>query len=201
MRTLDLERNASAARRARLFVAAACSEWDLDAIRGDAVVVVSELVANAVLHAGTGCRVALRYRAHGLTVAVYDTNPGRVLPLRPVTENQRGHGLFIVAAMSLHWGVTRGVEEKCVWAFLPVTAAATYPAEVRKAAHDAARAALTHGADSPTTALAVRRLVQRLADERGPEFLRDMADELVAELAEASAATATEDGHRWPQPR
>jgi hypothetical protein len=40
MRTLDLERDASAARRARLLVAAACSEWDLDAIRGDAVLVV-----------------------------------------------------------------------------------------------------------------------------------------------------------------
>jgi hypothetical protein len=44
--------------------------------------------------------------------------------------------------------------------------------------------ALTHGVDSPTAATAVQRLVQRLADERGPEFLRDVADELVDELAE-----------------
>jgi hypothetical protein len=60
MRTLDLDRDVSAVRRARLFVAATCSDWDLYTIRDDAMIVVSELVANAVLHAGTGCRVALR---------------------------------------------------------------------------------------------------------------------------------------------
>jgi hypothetical protein len=157
--------------------------------------VVSELVTNAVRHARTGCRVALRYRAHGLTVAVFDRNPGQVLPLRSVAENHRGHGLFLVAAVSLHWGVTLGAEEKCVWAFLPATAAATYPAEVRKAAHDAARAALTHGVDSSTSATAVRRLVARLGNDRGSGFLRDMADVLVAELAEASTAMATDEEH------
>jgi anti-sigma regulatory factor (Ser/Thr protein kinase) len=41
------------------------------------MVVVSELVANAVVHAGTGCRVVLRYSARGLAIAVYDLNrPG-----------------------------------------------------------------------------------------------------------------------------
>jgi hypothetical protein len=63
VRTLDLERDLSAPRRARLFAAAACAEWGLDTIRDDAVVVVSELVENAVRHAapaagwrcGIGC--------------------------------------------------------------------------------------------------------------------------------------------------
>ena len=83
------------------------------------------------------------------------------------------------------------MKEKCVWAFLPATAAAIYPAEVRKAAHDAVRTALTHGVSSPKAAMAVGRLVERLADDRGPEFMRDVADVLVAELAEAGSAMAT----------
>jgi anti-sigma regulatory factor (Ser/Thr protein kinase) len=103
-------------------VTAACSDWNLNTIRDDAVIVVSELVSNAVRHAGTGCGVALQYRGHGLTIAAYDRNPDWVLPPRPVAENGRGHGLFIVAALSLHWGLTGGGQEKCVWAFLPATA-------------------------------------------------------------------------------
>ena len=74
-RHLDLEGELSSARRARLFVEAACTDWQLEVIRDDAMVVVSELVANAVVHAGTGCQVVLRYGARGLAIAVYDHAP------------------------------------------------------------------------------------------------------------------------------
>ena len=191
----DLECELSSARRARLFVDAACIDWQLEVIRDDAMVVVSELVANAVVHAGTGCRVVLRYGARGLTIAVYDHAPDLALPLRPVTESQRGHGLFMVAALSLHWGLSRGRNEKCVWAFLPATAAAAYSHTVRTAAHDAVRAHLAHGANSPDAANAVGHLVARQGEHHGPQFVQDMADELVVELAEATAAMATEDEH------
>ena len=70
-----------------------------------------------------------------------------------------------------------------------------------KAAHDAARVALAHGVTSPPAAMAVRRLVQRLGDERGPEFLRDVADELVAELAEATSAITPDDPSSEIPPR
>jgi hypothetical protein len=164
------------------------------------MVVVSELVANAVVHAGTGCQVVLRYRAGGLTIAVYDYAPDRALPLRPVTESRRGHGLFMVAALSLHWGLSRGRGEKCVWAFLPPTAAAAYSHTVRTAAHDAVRVHLAHGANSPDAATAVEHLVAGLGEHHGPQFVQDVADELVVELAEATAAMATEDEHEheWP---
>jgi hypothetical protein len=39
LRTVDLEHAASSARRARLFVSAACDDWQLDMIRDDAMVV------------------------------------------------------------------------------------------------------------------------------------------------------------------
>jgi anti-sigma regulatory factor (Ser/Thr protein kinase) len=198
-RHLDLERELSSARRARLFVEGACTDWQLEVIRDDAMVVVSELVANAVVHAGTGCRVVLRYGARGLTIAVYDHAPDLALPLRPVTESQRGHGLFMVAALSLHWGLSRGRGEKCVWAFLPATVVAAYSHTVRTAAHDAVRVHLAHGA-TPDAATAVEHLVTRQGEHHGPQFVQDVADELVVELAEATAAMATEDEHEheWP---
>jgi hypothetical protein len=40
--------------------------------------------------------------------------------------------------------------------------------------------------------------VARLGEHHGPQFVQDMADELVVELAEATAAMATEDEHRGP---
>jgi anti-sigma regulatory factor (Ser/Thr protein kinase) len=194
----DLDCELSSARRARLFVEGACTDWQLEVIRDDAMVVVSELVANAVVHAGTGCRVVLRYGARGLTIAVYDHAPDLALPLRPVTESQRGHGLFMVAALSLHWGLSRGRGEKCVWAFLPATAAAAYSHTVRAAAHDAVRTVLAHGPKSPDAANAVGHLVARLKEHHGPQFVQEVADELVVELTEATAAIATEHEHEWP---
>ena len=197
-RHLDLECVLSSARRARLFVEGACTDWQLEVIRDDAMVVVSELVANAVVHAGTGCRVVLRYGARGLTIAVYDHAPDRALPPRLVTESQRGHGLFMVAALSLHWGLSRGRGEKCVWAFLPATAAAAYSHTLRTAAHDAVRVLLAHAANSPDAANAVEHLVARQGEHHGPQFVQDMADELVVELAEATAVMATENEHGGP---
>ena len=64
-RHLDLEQPRLSTRRARTFVRAACADWQLDDIRDDALVVVTELVGNAVLHAGPACRLALRYARSG----------------------------------------------------------------------------------------------------------------------------------------
>jgi glycogen synthase len=87
----------------------------------------------------------------------------------------------------------QGRRTKCVSAFLPATASATYSRSVRMAAHEAARVVLAHGVNSPDTT-AVRQLVARLAEQHGLDFVRDVADELVTELAAASFAIMPEDG-------
>jgi hypothetical protein len=106
----------------------------------------------------------------------------------------------MVASLSLHWGVRGGRVEKCVWAFLPNTASVTYALSVRKAAHDAVRVVLTHGADSPD-ATDLRQLVARLAEQHGLVFVRRVADELVAELAEATSAITPDDPSSEIPPR
>ena len=52
-RHTDLERMQSSLGRARHFVRAACTDWQLETLRDDAVIVANELLENAVLHAGT----------------------------------------------------------------------------------------------------------------------------------------------------
>jgi len=104
----------------------------------------------------------------------------------------------LVAALSLHWGLSRGRAKKCVWAFLPATVAAVYSHTVRTAARDAVRALLADGANSPDAATAVERLVTRQGEHHGPQFVQYVADELMVELAEATAAMATEDEHEGP---
>jgi anti-sigma regulatory factor (Ser/Thr protein kinase) len=115
-RHLDLEQQLSSARRARLFVASACQDWQLDSIRDDALLVASELVENAVLHAGTTCRLSLRLDERGLRVAVRDYRLGQLNLLRP----KPGHGLFLVSSVTREWHISPTDDGKSVLALLPV---------------------------------------------------------------------------------
>jgi hypothetical protein len=198
VRNIDLEREPSPQGRARMFVDATCTDSQLDMIRNDAVTVAAELVANVEQHAGTGCRLAVRHRTHGLTIAVCDGRPDRLPTLRPFAEGQGLPGLFTVSALSLHWGVNRGRDTKCVWAFLPTTAPASYSRTVRKAARDAVQAVLMHGVPSPDAAKAVRQLVARLTEQHGTQFVRGLADALMVELVDATFAIAKMNGDDEP---
>jgi len=189
-RHLDLDRDSFSLRRARMFVRFACADWQLDPIRADAVAVASELVTNALQHAGPACRLALRYRADALTIAVYDHNLTPVFPLRSVAEDHRGGGPSLLARRGTNWGVRNGPQERCVWVVLPTSASADYVHTVRAAAQDAARAVLARGADSLDAAGAVEELLASLAAQHGRGFIQEVVDELAAELAEATAATA-----------
>jgi len=202
-RYTDLDRARSPLPGARLFVEAACTDWQCDAVREDAVLVASELVSNAVLHAGTGCRLTLRYTALGMTVAVRDDRPDLMPPLQPIDldpdlDRRRGHGLQAVAAASRHWGITPAQRSKTTWAYLPLTDSAGYSRAIRTAAHDAVRAALTHGADSPDTSTAVDRLTTHLIRQYGTDAGWDLVAELARDLDEARSIIAGFSGETLP---
>jgi serine phosphatase RsbU (regulator of sigma subunit)/anti-sigma regulatory factor (Ser/Thr protein kinase) len=88
---------------------------------GDAVLLVSELVANALQHAGTGFEVGCRLTGRGsatLEVTVTDRHPARSLPDPPPIEDsssERGRGLILAAALASAWGVTYTATAKTVW--------------------------------------------------------------------------------------
>ena len=76
---------------------------------------VSELVANAVIHARS--RVTVRVNVDGrVRLEVSDTDPREIVVPRTVEpEHQGGRGLRLVADLSRSWGVQRGARGKTVW--------------------------------------------------------------------------------------
>ncbi|MFJ9832464.1 SpoIIE family protein phosphatase [Streptomyces sp. NPDC101169] len=90
----------------------------------DAMAVVSELVTNAVVHAGTDVDVDWRLEATGaFVVEVGDRHPSRA-PRGPGTgdapyeTSEYGRGLRLVATLAESWGVTYRRGAKTVWARL-----------------------------------------------------------------------------------
>ena len=192
-RHLDLEQPRSATRRARTFVQAACADWQLDDLRDDATIVACELVGNAVLHAGPGYRLTLRYDPFGLTIAVRDRRTNRLPQALPDGPGPPPHlsGLFLVAALSREWGVIPGQDEKTVWALLPVGDSTSYARAVRTAVRDAVRAVLADRGNTAAAAAAVRQITARLTEQHGAAAVRDLADALAGELAEAKSAVVS----------
>ena len=192
-RHLDLEQPRSATRRARTFVQAACADWQLDEIRDDfrddATIVACELVDNAVLHAGPGYRLTLRYDVFGLTIAVRDRRPDRLPQALPDGPGGPSHlsGLFLVAALSREWGVISGQDEKTVWALLPAGDSTTYARAIRTAIRDAVRAVLANGGNTAAAAAAVGQITARLTEQHGAAAVRDLVDALARELANANS--------------
>jgi anti-sigma regulatory factor (Ser/Thr protein kinase) len=106
----------------RLLVEAVHADWeptgfDLHAAR----MVVSELVSNAVQHAGTTSVLTVTLD-RAFRIAVRDFGPGA--GPRPADGRPGGPGLgmVLVAAVSRHWGVTEHDDGKTVWAVLPRSA-------------------------------------------------------------------------------
>ncbi|MFJ3925172.1 SpoIIE family protein phosphatase [Streptomyces sp. NPDC090022] len=107
---------------ARAFVRDTLQGWGFLDIMDDAVVLTSELVTNAVVHAGTRAEVLCLRAEDGVRVEVADRYPERGLPLqhpgeRPYADPDRenGRGLMLCAALATRWGVEYTATHKQVW--------------------------------------------------------------------------------------
>lgn len=104
---------------ARRFAREVLADWGLDDLLDDVVLLTSELVTNAVTHAGTPMTVAVVREADRLRIDVFDQHPTRVLPVganaRP-GAGEHGRGLLITSALSTAWGVEYRRDHKRVWA-------------------------------------------------------------------------------------
>ena len=107
---------------ARSTVAQAMADDARVGLVADVVLVVSELVANAVTFTTRGCTLRVGYSgvgSSGMNVLVEvddcdDVNPQR----RTETDRQPGHGLGVVQELADTWGIGRLDAGKCVWAEL-----------------------------------------------------------------------------------
>jgi anti-sigma regulatory factor (Ser/Thr protein kinase) len=115
-----------AAAAARRFVRDTLQAWVVTGAAGahglvdDAVLLTSELVTNAVVHAGTPVQVTCRLSGGAVEVVVSDGHPGRLVPEAPgceavPSERTGGRGLLLPAALASAWGVAYGRASKAVW--------------------------------------------------------------------------------------
>ncbi|MCX4577895.1 SpoIIE family protein phosphatase [Streptomyces sp. NBC_01571] len=106
---------------ARSFVRDTLQGWGFADIVDDAVVLTSELVTNAVVHAGTSADVLCLRSDGGVRIEVSDRYPEREIPLQASAVNmgspdrEGGRGLQLCAALAGHWGVEYSPTRKQVW--------------------------------------------------------------------------------------
>ncbi|MFD9332605.1 SpoIIE family protein phosphatase [Streptomyces sp. NPDC060065] len=106
---------------ARSFVRDTLQGWGFADIVDDAVVLTSELVTNAVVHAGTSADVLCLRSDDGVRIEVADRYPEREIPLQGTAvnmgspDNEGGRGLQLCAALAGRWGVEYTPTQKQVW--------------------------------------------------------------------------------------
>ncbi|MDA5146065.1 SpoIIE family protein phosphatase [Streptomyces sp. AD681] len=106
-----------AAARARALVAALLRQWRTrDSTRDSVLLLVSELVTNAVRFAGGPITVRLIRAGPGLLCEVGDTGNGRPRLGRGGLLDDGGRGLHVVHRLTSRWGVRWTDTGKVVWA-------------------------------------------------------------------------------------
>jgi anti-sigma regulatory factor (Ser/Thr protein kinase)/anti-anti-sigma regulatory factor len=114
-----------APREARELVADTCDEWGLPEAAIAAEIIASELVTNAVRHAGTAIDLRMTLRDHQLRVSVHDRDRQPARLQTPGEADDHGRGLLIVEAVATSWGNVPVADGKVVWASVPVPPAHT----------------------------------------------------------------------------
>ncbi|MFJ6657970.1 ATP-binding protein [Streptomyces sp. NPDC091377] len=129
VRRLNLHGESGVVPLARDFARQALYAWgwlpasgaDRRAVAEDVLLVVSELVTNACLHAEGPDEMWISSDNKVIRVEVSDRGAGQPAPRTPHRSGRPGgHGMFIVQRLCLDWGVVRtpGASGKTVWAEL-----------------------------------------------------------------------------------
>jgi anti-sigma regulatory factor (Ser/Thr protein kinase) len=193
----------TAAAAARRFVRDTLQTWliaeaaaDGHGLVDDAVLLTSELVTNAVVHAGTPVEVTCKLTDGGVEVVVSDGHPARLVPEPPENEHipaerTSGRGLLLPAALASAWGVTYGRAAKAVWF---------------RIGHPGSGAEPGAGGGDRAEGL---RVVRDTSAHAGTDSALDGSATLVAALRQAAVTAKPADAgdppgrngfHRWPVP-
>lgn len=113
---LEFESNPQMAVVARQFVRERLDAWEATSHIDAAVLVTSELVTNAILHARTAVTLRIALTGDLIRIEVLDENPRLpvVAPCPP--EATSGRGLALISTLSSAWGMENHDGGKLVWA-------------------------------------------------------------------------------------
>jgi anti-sigma regulatory factor (Ser/Thr protein kinase) len=116
---LELSPDPHSPRAARAFVREHVP--DIIDLRDTAELLVSELVTNGVLHAGTPMTLDLVARDSSVLLGVTDKRrsvPADQRPRPPSLVAENGRGIALVASIARSWGVTQRADGKIVWCLI-----------------------------------------------------------------------------------
>ncbi len=122
----DLTPEPQSAPRARAVVREVLRGSRIESVLDAAELCVSELVTNAVLHAGTQIQLEVRYAASIVRLSVRDQSPNVPVLVRHTRTASTGRGLAMVAAVADAWGIDQhDGRGKTVWCELTERSAST----------------------------------------------------------------------------
>ena len=113
---IDLRDGLESPAQARAAVAAYTQRLGLQEIHDDLALIVSEMVTNAVRHAGPPVALEIQTDSDAVLIAVKDGSPDRPLPRVAAQEAEGGRGLMLVDLLSAEHGVRLDPPGKTVWA-------------------------------------------------------------------------------------
>ena len=122
----DVPSDPSAVGEARWFLRETLRGWDIDEDTTDtAVLCLSELVTNALIHTHAGCAVRVLLDQGVLTTAVRDNGANDIAPVDPLDDplddpledplEVHGRGLHVVDALASRWGSELDTVGTTVW--------------------------------------------------------------------------------------
>jgi anti-sigma regulatory factor (Ser/Thr protein kinase) len=112
-----LTADASGAAEARSITCDTLETWGLPSLQAVACLLVTELVANVVRHAGWPSELTIRRRGDRVHIEVSDEDPSPPRRLHEMGLAASGRGLALVEDLSEDWGYNRAErgEGKVVW--------------------------------------------------------------------------------------
>jgi anti-sigma regulatory factor (Ser/Thr protein kinase) len=135
---ISLPRTPASVAAARRFIQARTAAWSFPEPASEQLVLIgSELVTNAVLHARTELTLTLERRPDRVRISVEDHSQAPATLRHYRADALTGRGLGVVAALSDNWGISAAADGKVVWAELAADGdhadAAPHPPDLRQA--------------------------------------------------------------------
>ncbi|GAB2691016.1 SpoIIE family protein phosphatase [Kitasatospora kifunensis] len=112
--TLPLTGDHAMVGHARRFARRTLAHWGLSALTDQTELLVSELITNALVHAGAPTQLRL-FRNHVLTVEVSDADSRAPRLRRALEDDEGGRGIHLVNELAHRWGSRSTRQGKAVW--------------------------------------------------------------------------------------